>query len=213
MGWLVFSGIPPSMGADSPHLAENILSHADLAIPPRILSFHSNEVAQFRGFTQELEELLNVPVEIQSIDVAPVEDIKLFWLTSGILILAGGTGDKWAGYIREFLFKVIPEEILNKGSLLFAVGEAAAAFGAWLFLGEGYPFNSGLGWLQDSIVLPGVEKPSEIEVIREHLVGYPNSYVLALPDRAVFALGPEGEVEVWGEDPPVIALGAGWNER
>jgi len=46
--------------------------------------------------------------------------------------------------------------------------------------------------------------------VTELLAAEDHSYAVGLGEGSVLALGPRGEVEVWGEARPTVTLGRGW---
>jgi hypothetical protein len=69
-----------------------------------------------------------------------------------------------------------------------------------------------LGWLGAALVVPGQDTPAELASVRQHLTANPKAYALGLSEYTLVALGPEGEIEVWGASKPTIILGQGWRE-
>ena len=65
--------------------------------------------------------------------------------------------------------------------------------------------------MDGAVVLPKVQDPITIPGVKKLISQHDLSYALGFPQSAILALGPKGEVEVWGGTPPIIALGRGWD--
>jgi hypothetical protein len=141
--------------------------------------------------------------------LAPHEMTPEDWAGAGLLILAGGDADGWARALAPGDASSHVLESLDEGGLLYAVGGAAEALGQWVFP-EGEAPRRALGWLPGGVILTGRSDPAEMSGLPEHLAREDRSYAIGLGEGAALALGPGGEVEVWGEARPTIALGRGW---
>jgi hypothetical protein len=129
-----------------------------------------------------------------------------------MLLMVGGDVPSWIDVLDPLRSDLDIDSLLGEGRIVFAMGPASSALGSWFFSGDEEP-TVGLGWLTGAIILPEVEKPGEIPSIKEFLSQHKFSYALGLPSGAVLALGPKGEIEVWGIASPAVALGIAWGEQ
>jgi len=166
---------------------------------------------ELRVLIDDIEALLEAPATvIRAQNVSELECEELYE-TAGLILLTGGQAQDW---IRTF---ELSESCLKLGRLLedcglvLAAGPAASALGSWVFVDIEEKPVPGLGWLDRAVVLPKVQDPIAIPGVKELISQHERSYALGFPQGAILALGPKGEVEVWGGTPPIIALGRGWD--
>ena len=211
-GWIVLTGSTPSLGRDSPRFPDYILENTDLAWAPCCLTADDMENEDLNTFLDDLEMLLNVDVQRLGLGMISKEEYQTRLSAGGFLMLAGGSAVTWVETMGSVGLRTQPEIALGKGRLLLAVGGAAAALGSWIRVPGEDALHDGLEWIRGAVVLPDVESPAHDREIQSWLKRVDRSYAIGLPQGAVFALGPEGEVEVWGEVSPVLSLGAGWTQ-
>jgi hypothetical protein len=92
---------------------------------------------------------------------------------------------------------------LEAGAVVLAEGRSAEAIGEII---EAEVPTAGSGWLRNAIIQSHFTPGTGCRV----LVKRPTMYRLGLGEHAALALGPQGEVEVWGEPAPTVTLGAVW---
>jgi hypothetical protein len=210
-GWLALSGHIPRLDSEIPQLAEHILSRLDLSRFPMCISADDSIDDEVQSFLEDVEILLNIPANVmlaKDLSAAAFQEIVA---TANMLVLVGGDARSWIDELDPLRSNIEAEDLLGEGKLIFTMGPASSSLGSWVYFGEGEPIP-GLGWLTGAIVLPEVEKPGEITVVKQLLSREKYSYALGLPRGAVLAIGPEGEIEVWGVTPPSVALGMAWGE-
>jgi hypothetical protein len=97
------------------------------------------------------------------------------------------------------------ETAFDRGATVYAIGHSAAMLAAYSLSGE--TPTPALNWLADSIILPGY-KVDQAERLRRSVYQQPDSYGLGLGQEAALALGPNGEVQIWG-DPAAVTISLG----
>jgi hypothetical protein len=194
-----------------PQLAENFLPRLDLSRLPFCLSGDNAISDDLQAFLEDIEILLDSPVTVLRTHQLTPNTYQEIIEAANILVMAGGDVHQWIDVIDPLISDIEVDNLLGGGKLVFAVGPAASALGSWFLSGDEEP-TGGLGWLTDAIVLPEVEKPGEIPSVKEFLSQHKFSYALGLPRGAVLALGPKGEIEVWGIASPSVALGIAWGD-
>lgn len=98
------------------------------------------------------------------------------------------------------------QEAFENGAVVLAEGPAAMTFGAWLLQDDGQ-INSGFGWLSSGLIVPGIASVSESPVTRIVMAAQPSAIAIGIGAESALALGPDGEVQTWGEQQVSIALG------
>ncbi|MBZ0283599.1 MAG: hypothetical protein K8L97_22880 [Anaerolineae bacterium] len=94
----------------------------------------------------------------------------------------------------------------QNGAVILAEGLSAGVFGEWVVLETGILTN-GLKWLENGLVLPGVTAVSESVVGKSVLNSQPLAIALGIGAGSALALGPDGEIETWGNKQITVALG------
>jgi hypothetical protein len=211
-GWIVLSGGVPSIGDDTPHLAEHVLEKANLALPPLCITASRPLNDRLRDFIEDFGLLLGDTIEIAYLDELPEAEIGEILDAAGISILAGGPASVWMNKIEQSSLHSSPEKLFLNERLIMAIGQAAAAMGTWTLQPEDGELLEGLGWLRGALIIPEIGEAMEMERVMGLLSSEEYVYSLGLPEGSVLAFGPAGEVEVWGEPKPVITLGRKWSE-
>lgn len=98
------------------------------------------------------------------------------------------------------------QQAFENGAVVLAEGSAAMTFGAWLMQEDGQ-VKTGFGWLRDGLIVPGITSVSESPITRIVLAAQPSALAVGIGAGSALALGPDGEVETWGEQQVSIALG------
>ncbi len=94
----------------------------------------------------------------------------------------------------------------ENGAIILLEGNSAAAFGTWILMDNG-EIRQGIGWFSQLFLLPGVTGVAQSEVGKAALEEEPSALALGIGVGSALALGPDGEVEPWGEQQVTIALG------
>lgn len=206
-GWIVLAEALPVFGGVHRDLGDKVLSSIDLSLPPLCILAPEHELESTQDFLEEVEALLGLPIEVIQLE----EFSGAEWSQAGLIVLVGGPSEAWVTRLSRLGRGSRPSYGPAEGSLVLAAGPAAGALGSWVLSpGESAP-SPGLGWLPGAMVLPGWGAPTEKEPVRKALAREERSYAVALPESSILALGPEGEVEVWGDVKPTIALGPSWS--
>jgi hypothetical protein len=92
---------------------------------------------------------------------------------------------------------------MDAGAVIVAEGRSAEALGEAV---EADPPAAGSGWLRQAVIQSRFVEGTPCRVLGKR----PTLFRLGLGEHAALALGPEGEVEVWGEPAPTVTLGAAW---
>lgn len=203
-GWLVFSG---AAEAGSEVRAQAIgRTAADGGVA--YISFGSNtEVAEAALLDMEdLGASSGYLVDVLSEDD---ETIRTKLAESSMIVIES---DADAQSVRSGLLGAAAEGIESafaNGALILAEGLTAAAFGQWIMSEVGQMID-GLGWLEQSIILPGVVAVAESTAGRSALYDQPSALALGIGVGSALVLGPDGELELWGHKQVTVALGRGF---
>jgi hypothetical protein len=205
-GWLVLADRIPTIEGEFSNLANSLLTHANLAFPPVCVLADPIPDPSLPRFLKDLEVLLDVENVVVTLEDTMDWDL----LNPGMLILTGGRSEQWVTALGDTHFGVLILQALTDGLLLFTSDAAAAGLGSWVLNGVDESPFPGLNWLHGSVILPWTETPAENEAVRAILSRTEPLYAMGIAGGRMIALGPEGEVELWGIDAPTILIGSGW---
>lgn len=127
-------------------------------------------------------------------------------LTEAAIIVIENAPD--AGEARSALLGAADEGMqaaFANGALILAEGSAAMALGAWVIAGD--RILPGLEWLAGALVVPGVTAVAQSRPAQAVLNALPGAIAVGLDVESALALGPDGEVEPWGQRQVTVALG------
>jgi len=198
----------PSFEGEFSNLANSLLTHADLSYRPLCIVADRTGDSSLPIFLADLEVLMDV--EIAVVTLEDVEDWDA--LSPGILILTGGRPEDWVTALGDTPLGSLILQTFTEGLLLFAVDSAASGLGSWVLEEMAETPFPGLNWLVGSLVLPWTVDPADYESVRSVLSRPEPLYAMGIAGGRIIALGPSGEVELWGVDAPTIVLGSGWRE-
>lgn len=87
-----------------------------------------------------------------------------------------------------------------QGLLIVGADGGAAALGAWIATAApAAPTAPGLGFVRSAIIAPQFTGAQEAVALRAQLQQHPGFLGLGIPSGAALALGPQGQVETWGQ--------------
>ena len=200
-GWLVLAG----GGNNLSDIRANALSRAaaDGGIAYVTLGIQSVDAENVLADMEDLGAPSGYFVDILSEDDQTVQ-AKL--ADAGIIVIDGSAS---LDELRSSLIGAANDGIqvaFQNGAVVLAEGRAAVIFGAWILLELG-DLSSGLEWLENSLIVPGITSVSESSAVQEVLLLQPGAIAVGIGEGSALALGPDGEVETWGERQVTIALG------
>jgi hypothetical protein len=94
----------------------------------------------------------------------------------------------------------------QNGAVILAEGSSAGVFGAWTLLSDGRVVN-GLDWLRRALVVPAIASLAQSPAAQAFLNRQPQSIAIGVDAGSALALGPDGELEPWGERRVTVTLG------
>ncbi|HSB88491.1 MAG TPA: hypothetical protein VLD63_00550 [Anaerolineales bacterium] len=197
-GWLVLAGSIPEFD-EAVGWIDLLLARAIASRPVVWLETEPGAVEPGE-FLNDIEEQVEAPV--QSIPIDHPE-----WEGAGLLMVSEA-----ADPARLARSEASPRLLacLQSGAAVAAFGRTAGAFGGVILVEGG--LAPGMAWLSDSIILPeSMTAPAAEPLVRDYLRSPEKRLGLRLPPLSVLALGPQGEVEVWGGPQPGLILGSAWS--
>ncbi len=211
-GWLVLSNSVPRLGNETPMLMERLLALIDLSYPPLCLTLGSISSDDMDDFLDDYKTLTGVDVTIFDLWDLNYQETIAAVSKAGFVILAGGLALDWVMQIDPDGLGKSAADFLQKDRLIMVIGSIMESLGSWVYSPLEGDTKPGLNWIPDAMVLPDQDAPMQDEDVRAWLRDHGRVYAIGLSQDAIFALGSQGQVEVWSVAEPVIALGKGWSE-
>lgn len=200
-GWLVLSGgyVPES------DVRAQAIGHIDADGGVAYISFGSN--------AESAETLMNDLQDLGApagyfVDVLSEDDdtIRSKIGEASLIVVEPGAS---SADMRSALMGAAVEGMqtaFENGAVILLEGKSASIFGAWMLLETG-EIRQGIGWLSQMFILPGVTEVAQSEQGKEALKEEASALAVGIGEGSALALGPDGEVEPWGERQVTIALG------
>lgn len=203
-GWLVLSG--NASGSES--VRARALTVAAGEGPIAVLSCGGDNEAAGRTL-EDFEDLGDRPVYLVDALVEDDDSLRASLSNAGMIVVTCAEDpvvahDALSGATNEGVFSA-----WEAGALVLLEGPAAMCGGAWVVTKD-QGFRDALAWLTETLVLPGTEDAAASEHTRALLGRERQGVALGIGENAALALGPSGELEVWGLQEVSIALGAAW---
>jgi len=190
-GWIVLSG-----GADDDVRAMAInRSSADGGIAVIALDGSGDDLNEDIG---DLGAPSSYEVDVFTEDDESVEN--KIGEASVVLVSSAASADGARSALRGAAITGMLHAYQN-GAVILLEGETAAAFGSWIISAA-----EGLEWVEGAVILIGIQDAAA----RAKLIldAQPTAVALAIESGSALALGPDGQIEPWGNNQVTIALGS-----
>jgi hypothetical protein len=140
------------------------------------------------------------------VDLASEDDqtITAKLADAGIVVIESGAN---ALEVRSALRGAAIEGIqtaYENGAVILVEGMSAMAFGDWIIRIEG-TVDTGLEWIHGVLIAPGVTSAAEWGL--SFLETQSAAFVVGIGTGSALALGPDGQIETWGDRQVTVALG------
>lgn len=127
-----------------------------------------------------------------------------------VVIEAGNDIDRMKRLMTHTVVHAL-KETLEYGALVLMEGLASTLAGSSLIDGRG-EIGAGLKIVDNAAILTEVGGIAESEAAQRILLAQPDMVCIAIERGAALALGPQGQIETWGESAVTFSLGAMTNE-
>ncbi len=98
----------------------------------------------------------------------------------------------------------------QNGAVILAEGSASVVFGLQLYDRDDI---TGFNWLEDAILLPGIEVEGVEAFATNALQEYPDRLAIMIGDESAMAFGGDGQIEAWGLQQITLRLGAAFGQN
>ncbi len=204
-GWLVLAGA--ATGTEDINARALAVAAADGSVAVLACSGENNQVDQLLADFAELGAPSGYILDVNVEDDATLRAR----LSEAGLVVAGAAAD--ALQVQNVMAGAVAEGIRlawQRGALVLLAGPAAMTAGAWVAGADDIPV-AGTGWLPGTLILPGEADAGNNPLARALDATEPAALALGIGHDSALALGPDGQLELWGEAEVSITLGAAWH--
>ena len=198
-GWLVLSGRADALSeirarALSRHNASGAIAYISLADDQGdALMDDMAELGATSGYLVDLEERDNNEV------------YERLSLATMIVVDAAEQGDRLLRLLRRTAIHAL-KDALDRGALIL-LEDAAASISGDYTLGTDARIAPGLSLLQDALVVTDVGSIAGSAALRAARSQLPDVVFVGLAVGSALVLGPEGQIETWGERQVALSFG------
>ncbi len=206
-GWLVLMG-----GGGVPGAVDRLLARADFSRPVAVLPTASGSTAWGERILDEYADLggpRGYVVPVFTPDDAYRGENERLLAEAGLILLEDGDAPKLARTLRGSPALYGIAEAFARGATIVGMGAGAAPLGEWVLSvdKETNPDGErGWGWIHRGIVIPRFRGAEQEPQLRKWLQRWPGMLGLGIPENVALALGPEGQVETWGEGAVTVVV-------
>lgn len=206
-GWLVLAG-----GENNGEIAALALGRlaADGGIAYLMLGAQFQQKAEH--ILADMDDLGSPPGYLVDVMTEDDDTIRQKLGEAGMIVITGGES---VDQLRNGLLGAAADGIqtaYENGALVLAQGPGAMVFGNWVILRNG-EHQQGLGWLENSLILPDVTSIAQDPQAKALLAMEPAALAVGIGLDSALALGPNGELEIWGNPEVTIALGQDYSAQ
>ncbi len=199
-GWLVLSGGGDVAGGEMGDVEAQALAH----VPPGEPLAYIWAAGDVESADKHLDALddLGAPTGYL-VDVLTEDDdtIRDQIRNAGLIII--GDGPNVTG-LRSGILGAAVEGMTaayERGAVILGIGQGAAILGSFMV------DQAGIGWVEGAAVAPRYNEDGVAAQLRDLLLKHSEAYGLGIATGSALALGPNGEVEAWGEQQVTVTLG------
>lgn len=205
-GWLVLSGRLSDVDGDVGDIRSLLLARAAADGGVACVSL-SGEANGADTLLEELETLGAPAGYIVDVFSEDDETIQKRLADAGVIVINSAPDAESA---RSALLGApldgIQEAYVN-GGMVLVEGNTISAFGAWVIKNDN-SLVSGSEWVESAVLIPSATQLAT--QVRDVFEMEPDAVAIGVAHGSALALGPDGEVQVWGRGQVGVALGASY---
>jgi hypothetical protein len=208
LGWLVFSGGNELTGA----IRSIVIERSSLDGPLVCLAVAGDDAAD--RALDDMQDLGAVSGYVVDVVTEDDETIEQQIAQASIVLLPSELSDSIA-VLHENLMGAPLRGLLRayeRGAILLFEGRLAQLFGGYALDDDTSQVVEGLGWLENSLVLPGALDLQTHEVASQFLKDNRNGVVIGIPVAGALAVFGQGGVETWRDEKVTVVLGANYSD-
>ena len=209
-GWLVLVGSEERDRSETAELDDRLLALADFSRPVAFLPTAGGSLKEGEALLDDYADLggpHGYVVPIYGAEDALDRENRDLLAEAGLIVLGGGDPRVLAQTLRGTPALEGMAEAFVRGAVVIGMGAGAAPLGEWVLSTEapeeGEP---AWGWLRGAVVVPHFAGAGQASELRAALRTWPGLVGIGVPERTALALGPEGQVETWGEGEVTVVV-------
>jgi hypothetical protein len=199
-GWLVMCGGGDFASGETGEVEAEALTRVQPGDPIAYI-WAAGDVETADKHLAELDDLGGPTGYLVDILTEDDDTLRQQLSAAGLIVIGDGPNLK---ALRSGLLGAALEaigEAFERGAVILGMGQSAALLGSWLENLEG------IAWVEGAIIVTNYERSDQPAHLRQLLLNHPKAYGLGIGSGSALALGPNGEVESWGERKITITLG------
>lgn len=199
IGWIVLSGNVDSLS----EIRARSLGRCDAGGAIAYISL-ADDLGD--GLMDDMAELGATSGYLVDLDEQDNNEVYERLSDAAMIVVEGcGAGGRLLRLLRHTALHAM-EEALNRGGLVLLEGEAAAIAGDYVLNSAG-EISAGLGLVQNALVAADTISIAENATLRSARLHLPDTTFVGLAPGSALVLGPENQIETWGEGQVAINLG------
>ena len=202
-GWIVLSGGGAIDADDTANIEAHLLSRT-VSQGPVVYVWAADDIDAADRHMDSLRELGARTGYLVDLMTETDDELSTRISEAGVIIIGDGP---YQDDLYQALTGVALDSIrfaLSRGATLYALGRSAELFGAYRLGNKA--LQPGFDWVQHAIIISGYT-PEMADQMRDIIRHHPQGFGIGLGQGAALALGPGGQVEVWGNAAVTISLG------
>ncbi|HIE38778.1 MAG TPA: hypothetical protein EYP77_06885 [Anaerolineae bacterium] len=209
-GWLILVGGEGEVQGIAAEVDDRLLARADFSSPIAFLPTASGSPTAGESLLECYAGLGGprgyvVPV-LNAVDAQREENYRLL-AEAGLIILGDGDGLALARALRDSLALQGIADAFARGALVVGLGAGAAPLGEWIAAAEAPAGGArGWGWVGNAVIVPHFAGSAREPDLQSVLRMRPGLVGIGIPEGTALALGPEGQVETWGEGEVTVVV-------
>lgn len=203
-GWLVYAGGPGELSS----VRSQALARATAEGAVAYLSLAEDGGDSLLDDMEDLGAPTGYIVDLMAEDP---ETIVPLIREAGIVVLEAGVS---VDALYELAFGPVMDaidEAFQRGALILVEGLAVNIFGRWVLSDNGH-LLSGMDWVRDGFLEPNASGLEDSRAVQAIIQTEPDAIAISISADSAIALGPDGEVELWGNGRVTVSLGQNYSQ-
>lgn len=212
-GWLVLSGGGKTYRENTEAIDTRMLSRSAADGPLVYINAANPNADEAEAYLSYLTDLGGRSGYV--IDVISEDDLTLQKQLgeAGIIVIGNGPdSERLINGLRGAAITGI-ELAYQQGALVMGIGAGAEVFGQWILGRTPAPpsWQDGFGWVGQAAILAGMPTDVQKSSLQQLLQTVPDAFGLTVWAGSALVLGPERQIELWGNQQISITLGSAYS--
>jgi hypothetical protein len=197
-GWIILSGSGDIDSAETGHIEAGALAKVQAGDPVAYI-WAAGDIERADKHLEALYDLGAPTGYLVDILAEDDDTLRAELKDAGLIVLGDGTNGK---ALRDALPGSALDAMLEayeQGAVILGIGQGASVLGGTII--------GGLNWIEGAIITTEYDLDDAAARMRAQLDQHPDAYGIGIANGSALALGPDGEIETWGNGKVTIALG------